>query len=167
MLRPPHALILSRVPEMPRERGSRVKTADLGDADHAIPIAAAANIIWGCDHSGAAAPRSDVGSNPQRSWLSGNGRKKETVSSENLLANSQYVSLKKRPSSRVRVDSSSVPDASGCNPSKSLLPGQQGGGESGQHHARLGLTRRSLKCERVSMWACSPSIDKGIATRKG
>ena len=41
--------------------------------------AAAADTVWQCDYSGDAATRSGVGSNPQRSSLSGIGRGKEAV----------------------------------------------------------------------------------------
>ena len=48
--------------------------------------AAAADTVWQCNYSGAAATRSDVGSNPQRSSLSGIGRRKETVNLRNFFA---------------------------------------------------------------------------------
>ena len=60
----------------------------LGDAEHAIPILKRLlQIPYGiCDYSGVAAARSDMGSNPQRSSLSGIGRRKETVNLRNFFA---------------------------------------------------------------------------------
>ena len=58
----------------------------LGDAEHAIPILKRLlQIPYGiCDYSGVAATRSEVGSNPQRSALSGIGRRKEAVNLKNF-----------------------------------------------------------------------------------
>jgi hypothetical protein len=59
-----------------------------GDADHAIPHsqATAENTLWRCDDSRAAATRSDLGSDPERSSLSGISRGEETVRSEEARA---------------------------------------------------------------------------------
>ena len=69
----------------------------LGDAEHAIPILKRLlQIPYGiCDYSGVAAARSDLGSNPQRSSLSGIGRRKETVNLRNFFAQLSGVNVYK------------------------------------------------------------------------
>jgi len=59
----------------------------LRDADRAIPILERLlqMPLWLCDYSCASATRSGVGSNPQRSSLSGIGRRKETMKTKEVL----------------------------------------------------------------------------------
>ena len=78
----------------------------LGDAEHAIPILKRLlQIPYGiCDYSGVAATRSDMGSNPQRSALSGIGRRKETVNLKNFTRfRSSWFKVRPRDSAAVCI----------------------------------------------------------------
>ena len=68
------------------EYGGHLRAAGRCRSRDSHSQAAAADTVWRCDYSGAAATRSGVGSNPQRSSLSGIGRRKEAVNLKNFAA---------------------------------------------------------------------------------
>ena len=62
------------------EHGGHLRSAGRCRSRDSHSQAAAADTVWRCDYSGVAATRSGVGSNPQRSSLSGIGRRKDALS---------------------------------------------------------------------------------------
>ena len=68
------------------EYGGHLRAAGRCRSRDSHSQAAAADTVWRCNYSGAAATRSGVGSNPQRSALSGIGRRKEAVNLKNFAA---------------------------------------------------------------------------------
>src|SRR5439155_13309823 len=80
------------------DHGAHIRSTGGCRSRHSDSQAAAADTVCLCDYSGAAATRSDLGSNPERSSFSGIGRRKEAVNPKNF-----FGELKRRNVYKVAV----------------------------------------------------------------